>query len=223
MSGLSKRIKKFRKDMGVSQTVLAFSLGVNQGHISKIERGEANPSEQLIKLICKTYEINEEWLREGRGSRSPRLPLKTEELRSLALGFKEDEYRALKRYLKLLFGQLENYVKYLSKVKKPKKERDAFSKTLDRINIPKGKLIEIEEDLGINELKNDLLIKIEELRQIIFPHSEVEKSVIRILREINDDSLKDFYLLLAAKAKRLNEEARSDLKKDISLLKKAAK
>ncbi len=64
---LSDRIKKIRKDIKFSQLAFSSVLGVSRSHVSNIETGAVKPSEQLIKLICAKFEINETWLRTGEG------------------------------------------------------------------------------------------------------------------------------------------------------------
>jgi len=61
------RIRQVRKEADKTQRSFAKVLGVNFGHISKIERGLANPSIQLIKAISAIYELDELWLRTGEG------------------------------------------------------------------------------------------------------------------------------------------------------------
>lgn len=63
MAELSERIKKIRKDHAYTQIEFAEQLGVTNAHISKLEKGITVPSDALIKLICKVFEVNEEWLR----------------------------------------------------------------------------------------------------------------------------------------------------------------
>lgn len=53
--------------------------------------------------------------------------------------------------------------------------------------------------------------------------SNVESSVIQLMRGIDQESLKDIYLLLASKGGRLGKDEKEKLKKDIANLKKAAK
>jgi transcriptional regulator with XRE-family HTH domain len=67
ISNIGHRIKEVRKSKGLSQYDFAEGLGIKQGHISKIETGKGPPSDQLIKLIARTYGISEEWLRDGIG------------------------------------------------------------------------------------------------------------------------------------------------------------
>ncbi|MBI1778301.1 MAG: helix-turn-helix transcriptional regulator [Proteobacteria bacterium] len=54
---LASRFKRLRKALGLSQQQAAVRLGIQQGHVSKIERGKAAPSPQLRRAI-------EAWLME---------------------------------------------------------------------------------------------------------------------------------------------------------------
>lgn len=65
MEDISSRIKEIRAYYQLSQVDFAKNIGVTNAHISKIEKGGTVPSEALIKLICKEYQVNERWLKEG--------------------------------------------------------------------------------------------------------------------------------------------------------------
>lgn len=59
---IGERIKKLRKARGLSQADFAKRLGVHKGHISRLETGTANPSEQLLNGICREFEARKEWI-----------------------------------------------------------------------------------------------------------------------------------------------------------------
>lgn len=65
MNPICTRLKNLRKDLNMSQVEFSKRLGVTNAHISKIEKGGTIPSDALIKLIAKEYEVNEEWLKSG--------------------------------------------------------------------------------------------------------------------------------------------------------------
>jgi transcriptional regulator with XRE-family HTH domain len=67
MDDMRSRIKSLREELGLSQVDFAKRLGVTSAHISQIEKGKNNLSDALLKLICKEYYVNEEWLRDGSG------------------------------------------------------------------------------------------------------------------------------------------------------------
>ena len=68
LSNLNERIKELRMSVGLSQKEFGIRIGVSDTAVSKIERGERNPSEQTIKSICREFDVNESWLKEGVGN-----------------------------------------------------------------------------------------------------------------------------------------------------------
>jgi len=67
--GIGDRIKKVRKSAGLTQKKFAQIVGIDQSHLSKLERGTAEPSHTVVKLICVAAHVREEWLRHGKGPR----------------------------------------------------------------------------------------------------------------------------------------------------------
>lgn len=64
---MNERIKILRKQLKLTQEQFASKLGVKRAAIGQVETGYNNVSEQLIKLICFNYSVNETWLRTGKG------------------------------------------------------------------------------------------------------------------------------------------------------------
>lgn len=63
-----ERVKILRKD-NLNLTLEKFGerLGVTKVAISNIENGNRALTEQMIKAICREFDVNEEWLRTGEG------------------------------------------------------------------------------------------------------------------------------------------------------------
>lgn len=61
------RINKVRKSLNLTLEKFGQNLGVTKTAISRLEKGERGCTEQMIKLICNEYNVNEEWLRNGTG------------------------------------------------------------------------------------------------------------------------------------------------------------
>lgn len=61
------RIKELRKVLGLSQQEFANKIGIARGNIAAYEVGKNNPSDAVIVLICKVFNVNEDWLRDGIG------------------------------------------------------------------------------------------------------------------------------------------------------------
>lgn len=62
-----ERVKQLRKHLKMSQTAFAESLGLTRSVIKNIELGTVEIKEHVIKLITTTFNVNEEWLRNGHG------------------------------------------------------------------------------------------------------------------------------------------------------------
>ena len=65
-----ERIKELRKELGLNQEEFGERLGVSRSVIANIEYDRLkrpDQKESLYKLICKEFNVNEEWLRTGNG------------------------------------------------------------------------------------------------------------------------------------------------------------
>ena len=51
----------------MTQQEFADKLGIARGNIGAYEVGKNAPSDAVISLICREFNVNEEWLREGKG------------------------------------------------------------------------------------------------------------------------------------------------------------
>ena len=64
---MNSRIKEVRKELGHSQETFGSLLGVTKAAISRIETGERGTTDQMIRAICREFNVSEEWLRTGSG------------------------------------------------------------------------------------------------------------------------------------------------------------
>lgn len=64
---MNERVKELRKALGLSGEKFGERLGVTRSAISDIERGRNSLSEGNILSICREFNVNEEWLRNGNG------------------------------------------------------------------------------------------------------------------------------------------------------------
>lgn len=64
---MNERIKEVRSALGLSAEKFGAKIGVTRSAISKMELGVCNVSEQSIISICREFNVNEEWLRNGSG------------------------------------------------------------------------------------------------------------------------------------------------------------
>ncbi|MDE6252597.1 MAG: helix-turn-helix transcriptional regulator [Lachnospiraceae bacterium] len=62
---INERIKKLRKKSNLTLKQFGEKLGVSDAAISRIENGNRSVTEQMIKSICREFNISYLWLTEG--------------------------------------------------------------------------------------------------------------------------------------------------------------
>lgn len=65
---LNERVKQLRKALDLTMEKFGEKIGVKKSAISLIESGRNSLTEQMIKAICREFDVDEEWLRNGTGS-----------------------------------------------------------------------------------------------------------------------------------------------------------
>jgi transcriptional regulator with XRE-family HTH domain len=65
---ISQRIKDIRKALRLTQKDFANELKISQSHAGAMETGTRKVPERIIKMICFTYNIDESWLKMGKGN-----------------------------------------------------------------------------------------------------------------------------------------------------------
>lgn len=64
---MNERLKKIRKSLDLTQQEFANRIGIARGNIAAYEVGKNAPSDAVISLICREFNVDEEWLRTGVG------------------------------------------------------------------------------------------------------------------------------------------------------------
>lgn len=64
---MNERIKKLRKALDLTQQEFADRLGVKRNTVGQWECGINNVTDATIVFLCKEFNVNEEWLRNGTG------------------------------------------------------------------------------------------------------------------------------------------------------------
>lgn len=64
---MNERVKELRKALGLTLETFSARLGVGKTAISKIERGDRRLTDQMFLSICREFNVNEKWLRDGTG------------------------------------------------------------------------------------------------------------------------------------------------------------
>ncbi len=64
---MNERIKKLRKTLDLTQREFGERLGIKGSTIANYELGRNEPIDAVLSLICREFNVNDEWLRTGNG------------------------------------------------------------------------------------------------------------------------------------------------------------
>lgn len=64
---IASRTSELRKSLGLTQQAFADRLGITRGAVSKYDIDATDPSDAVISLICREFNVREAWLRDGDG------------------------------------------------------------------------------------------------------------------------------------------------------------
>ena len=152
---LGERLKCLRNELlGEKFTMKSFGekLGVSGDVIKNIEYNRVEIKDHMIKLICQTFNVNEEWLRNGT---EPIFKEDTEEidpLNALAIKYKlnKEETILLKKFAELNENTRQSILSFMIDF-----ANDINSQNNNIAQIPKYKLEEnIEDELSITTENN---------------------------------------------------------------------
>jgi len=62
-----ERVKEIRKGLNLTLEKFGERVGVTKQTVSRIENGVNNLTDQMALAICRTFSVNEHWLRTGEG------------------------------------------------------------------------------------------------------------------------------------------------------------
>ena len=63
---MNKRIKELRKSLGLTLEKFGERIGVKKAAVSRWENGD-KIADRMVLAICREFNVNEEWLRNGTG------------------------------------------------------------------------------------------------------------------------------------------------------------
>lgn len=88
---VNRRIKEVREALHLTQTQFSRVISLSSGYLAGVEVEKRKANDRLIKLICSSFNVNEEWLRTGKGNMFSKNP--DEQFTKLVSLYKELEPR----------------------------------------------------------------------------------------------------------------------------------
>ena len=100
---MNNRLRLLRKSTGKSQEEFGKIIGISKSGVSDIENGRRNVTEQHIKFLMLELNINEDWLRTGRGDMFIQLDKEDEITKWLGSLMKpDDDNEFIRRFVHML-------------------------------------------------------------------------------------------------------------------------
>lgn len=65
MENIGQKIQTIREKLGMTQAEFANRIGISRTHVSNLESDVSQPSNALLRFICKEYGVREDWVRYG--------------------------------------------------------------------------------------------------------------------------------------------------------------
>lgn len=97
---MNERIKKLRKILDLTQQEFGDRLGIKRNTIATYESGRNDPIDAVVSLICKEFNVNEEWLRDGVGEMFKAEPTNELDALSARYNLKHKDYVFIEKLLK---------------------------------------------------------------------------------------------------------------------------
>lgn len=114
---MNKRLKEVRKALGLTQQEFADTIGSKRNTIAKYETETNVPSTAVVSLICSKFNVNEEWLRTGKGEMFIKLSRSEEIASFMGDVLTDDDGSAFKKQLISVLSKLnENEWKVLESI-----------------------------------------------------------------------------------------------------------
>ena len=64
---INHRVKEIRRSLSMTQVSFSQVIALSSGYLAGIETEKRRVNNRLIKLICSSFKVNEQWLRSGEG------------------------------------------------------------------------------------------------------------------------------------------------------------
>lgn len=62
---MNERLKKLRKTLELTQQEFADRIGIKRNTLATYESGRNEPIDAVVSLICREFNVHEDWLRNG--------------------------------------------------------------------------------------------------------------------------------------------------------------
>lgn len=145
---MNERIKKLRKELDMTQQKFGACIGIKGNTVAQWESGRNEPPDSAITFICKEFNVNEEWLRNGTGEMFVPVPSSALDALAAEFGLDKASYIAIEKFLDLSSEMREGLISYFKEVATALNEADQDNNDTENIDVSDAEAL-YEKSLGI--------------------------------------------------------------------------
>ncbi|MCI7740106.1 MAG: helix-turn-helix domain-containing protein [Lachnospiraceae bacterium] len=113
---MNERLKILRESLGLSQEEFGNRIGSARNTIANYEIGRRNPSNTVVKSICREFRVNYFWLTEGKGDMWCGTPQDVVDEIAEDYNLDDLDKKIIQKYLELNAGQRQVLKDYLKSI-----------------------------------------------------------------------------------------------------------
>ena len=98
---MKNRFKQIRKTLNMSQEEMGKKIGVTRSAISRLESGDINFTEQMIKSVCREFNVDYMWFTTGVGDMFIDFPETIIDELCTEYDLDDDDRKIIEEYIKL--------------------------------------------------------------------------------------------------------------------------
>lgn len=113
---MNDRIKRLRKELDLTQQEFADRISIKRGAVANYEIGRNIPSDSVINLICREFNVNEAWLRTGTGEMFNPSPSSAMDVLAAEYHLDQNAYVVVEKFLNLKPEYQKGVIEYFKAI-----------------------------------------------------------------------------------------------------------
>ena len=115
---MNERLKEIRKELRLTQKEFAKKLGITDSGISRLEKGQNQLTDQMIRSICREFNVNYSWFVSGTGEMFVEVPQTSIDELCAQYGLDDFDRVLILEYLKMSADARKTLKDYIRNVMK---------------------------------------------------------------------------------------------------------
>ena len=113
---MNDRIKRLRKELDLTQQEFADRISIKRGAVANYEIGRNIPSDSVINLICREFNVNEAWLRTRTGEMFNPSPSSAMDVLAAEYHLDQNAYVVVEKFLNLKPEYQKGVIEYFKAI-----------------------------------------------------------------------------------------------------------